>query len=158
MLRRRWWALFRFPLFRSGRFRSAPTLYCIVDVRLITFRSATLERPVRISSCTPSAKKAFSFSSLKFSKGRTAMLFSGIGAGALVTIAPGAATAADDRDLGWKKINELTTSAIVDTSKATISTNLGERGALIGRTAPGACFHLLRLSFSGTCGLPTSSV
>ena len=35
---------------------SAPVLYCITDVRLITFRSATLERPVRISSWTPSAK------------------------------------------------------------------------------------------------------
>src|SRR5437773_10365296 len=87
-----------------------------------------------------------------------AMLFSGIGAAALLTIAPGAATAAGDRGLGWKKINELTTSAIVDTSKAAMSANLGERGALIGRIAPDACFHLLRLNFSGTCGLPSLSV
>ena len=40
-------------------------------------RAATLESAVRISSCTPSAKKALSLSSLKFSKGSTAILFSG---------------------------------------------------------------------------------
>src|SRR5207249_7716488 len=86
------------------------------------------------------------------------MLCSGIGATALLTVAPGAATAADDRDLGWKKINELTTSAIVDPSKATISTNLGERGALIERTAPGVCFNLLPLTFSGTSDCRPSSL
>ena len=44
-------------------------------VRLITFKSAILERSVKISSCTPSVKKAFAFSSLRFSNGRTAMRF-----------------------------------------------------------------------------------
>src|SRR5438046_7410119 len=48
-------------------------------MREITFKSATLERAVKISSCTPSAKNWFSLLSLKFSKGRTAMLFSDIG-------------------------------------------------------------------------------
>src|SRR5260370_33362767 len=46
-------------------------------VRLMTLRSATLARWFRISSWTPSAKNAFRFSSLRFSKGRTAMLLSG---------------------------------------------------------------------------------
>ena len=55
--------------------RGAPLLYCITDVRLITFRSAILARLVRISSCTPSVKKAFAFSSLRFSNGSTAIDF-----------------------------------------------------------------------------------
>src|SRR6266496_1818126 len=50
----------------------------MTDVRLITFRSATFARSARISSCTPSVKKALSGSRLKFSNGSTAMLFSGI--------------------------------------------------------------------------------
>src|SRR2546423_4899964 len=62
----------------SRRLRCTPVLYCITDVRLITFRSATLARSVRISSCTPSVKNAFSLLSLKFSNGSTAILFSGI--------------------------------------------------------------------------------
>ena len=51
----------------------------------MTFKSAILARLERMSSCTPSAKKVFSRSSLRFSNGRTAMLFSGAasaGAGA----------------------------------------------------------------------------
>src|SRR4030095_15588214 len=64
------------------------------DVRLITFRSAILARFVKISSCTPSVKKAFAFSSLRFSNGRTAMLFSGTAGGPAVTgAAAGAALA-----------------------------------------------------------------
>src|SRR5438270_4363846 len=62
----------------SRRLRATPLLYCITDVRLITFRSATLARDVRIWSCTPSVKKALSGSRLIFSNGRTATLFSGI--------------------------------------------------------------------------------
>jgi hypothetical protein len=46
----------------------------------MTFRSAILDKRVRISSWMPSAKYAFALSSLKFSNGRTAMLFSGAGA------------------------------------------------------------------------------
>src|SRR5256885_11747145 len=44
--------------------------------RLMTFKSAILERAVKISSWTPSVKKAFAFSSLRFSNGRTAIDFS----------------------------------------------------------------------------------
>src|SRR6266487_1459258 len=54
-----------------------PLLYGITLVRLITFRSATFARSLRISSCTPSAKKAFSCSLLRLLNGSTAMLFSG---------------------------------------------------------------------------------
>src|SRR6266496_2454961 len=50
----------------------------MTEVRLITFRSATFARSARISSWTPSVKKALSGSRLKFSNGSTAMLFSGI--------------------------------------------------------------------------------
>src|SRR6266480_5537254 len=50
----------------------------MTEVRLITFRSATFARSARISSCTPSVKKALSGSRLKFSNGSTAMRFSGI--------------------------------------------------------------------------------
>ena len=49
---------------------------CITHVRLITFRSAIFERSVRISSCTPSVKKAFAFSSLRFSNGRPRSIYS----------------------------------------------------------------------------------
>ena len=61
----------------SRRFRE-PLLNCCTEVRLITFRSATLARFERMSSCTPAAKYSFSLSSLKFSKGKTAILFRGI--------------------------------------------------------------------------------
>src|SRR5438105_13608042 len=50
----------------------------MTEVRLITLRSAILARSVRISFCTPSAKYAFCLSSLRFSNGSTAILFSGI--------------------------------------------------------------------------------
>ena len=49
-------------------------LYCITDVRLITFRPRNRDSFVRISSCTPSTKYAFVFSSLRFPNGNTAML------------------------------------------------------------------------------------
>src|SRR5438034_7614888 len=70
-----------------------PLLYCMTEVRLITFKSLILARFDSSSSWMPSAKKAFSFSSLRFSKGRTAILFSGIAAacdwGGFVTTATG---------------------------------------------------------------------
>src|SRR5439155_21928425 len=66
---------------------------CITLVRLITFRSAILARSVKISSWTPSAKKAFAFSSLKFSNGSTAMLFSVIGAACVRAFGAAVATA-----------------------------------------------------------------
>src|SRR5947199_688833 len=54
-----------------------PLLYGITLVRLITFRSATFARSLSVSSCTPSAEKAFSCSLLRLLNGSTAMLFSG---------------------------------------------------------------------------------
>src|SRR5207248_8179469 len=65
--------------------------YCITDVRLITFRSAIFERSVRISSCTPSVKKALSGSRLRFSKGKTAIVFSGTAAAVVTGVAAGTA-------------------------------------------------------------------
>ena len=47
--------------------------YCMTLVRLITFRSAIFASLVKMSSWTPSAKNACSFSSLRFSNGSTAM-------------------------------------------------------------------------------------
>src|SRR5204862_7761226 len=46
-----------------------------VDVREITFRSATFANRVRISSCTPSQKYALSGSRLRLSNGSTAIDF-----------------------------------------------------------------------------------
>ena len=63
------------PISRKLR---TPLLNCCTEVRLITLRSATFARLERTSSCTPAAKYSFSLSSLKFSNGRTAMLFSGM--------------------------------------------------------------------------------
>src|SRR6266550_1327171 len=60
----------------SRNLRGTPLLYCLTLVRLITLRSATLARWFRISSCTPSVKKAFCLLSLRFSNGRTAILLS----------------------------------------------------------------------------------
>ena len=60
------------------------------------------------------------------------MLFSGIAAGKLVPVVPGETDVIRGVDVRWEKIKKLTTKAIVDTSKATISANLGERGALTG--------------------------
>ena len=65
------------PILR--RSRAVSLLYCITDVRPITFRSAIRARLLRISSCTPSAKNALSESRLRLSNGSTAMLFSGGG-------------------------------------------------------------------------------
>src|SRR5947207_5682566 len=56
----------------SGKFSGA-LLNFWVDVREITLRSATLASRVRISSCTPSAKKALSGSRLRLSNGKTAI-------------------------------------------------------------------------------------
>src|SRR4029453_5846186 len=48
-------------------------LFFAVEVREMTLRSRTVANFVRISSFIPSAKYAFAFSSLKFSKGSTAI-------------------------------------------------------------------------------------
>ena len=84
------------------------------------------------------------------------MLFSGIKS----AVVPLAGTSAIRGDIGRRKIELLTANATTDTSKATMSAYLGQRGALTGLTlTPDACFHLLlRLSFSGSCGLPRLSL
>src|SRR5713101_5780884 len=64
--------------FATARKSSGALLNRCVDVRAITFRSATFASRVRISSCTPSAKKALSGSRLRLSKGKTAIDFRGI--------------------------------------------------------------------------------
>ena len=66
------------------RFRFAPLLYCITDVRLMTFKSAIFARSLRISSCTPSAKNAFSGSALRFSNGNIITSPRGIGLWAVI--------------------------------------------------------------------------
>ena len=54
--------------------------YCITDVREITLRSSILASEVSTSSWMPSAKCSLSLSSLKLSKGRTAIDLSSGGA------------------------------------------------------------------------------
>src|SRR4029077_5191747 len=62
-------------------------------------------------------------------------------------------------DTRWKKVKELITIARAVTTKVSTSRDLGRRGGLAGRTLSSSCFHLLlRLSFSGTCGLPRFSL
>src|SRR6184192_1137353 len=127
-----------------------------VEVREMTLRSPIRESLVRISSWMPSAKYAFALSSLRFSNGRTAMLFSGTRTVALLAVSSERGDAVGD-DARLKKIKELATRATADTTKATTSRGFGHRG-LTGRTPAGLCFHLPRLSFSGTCGLPRLSL
>src|SRR5882724_8664723 len=101
----------------------------------------------------PSAKYAFALSSLRFSNGRTAMLFSGTRTVALLVVSSERGDAVGGDDARLKKIKELATRATADTTKATTSRGFGHRGGLTGRTTADLCFHLPRLSFSGTCGL-----
>src|SRR5213075_2651813 len=54
---------------------SGVLLKCCVEVREMTFRSATFANRVRISSCTPSQKYALSGSRLRLSNGSTAIDF-----------------------------------------------------------------------------------
>ena len=84
------------------------------------------------------------------------MLFSGMAANAVVAAASEAGALASGAR--WKKTREPITRPIAARSKATISVVLGERGALVCRSA-GACFHpFLCLNFSGTSGLPRASL
>src|SRR6266487_2028002 len=102
----------------------------------------------------PSAKYALALSSLRFSKGKAGIDFSGIAAG----------LASEDPRLGAgtrqrRKIDKPTAKAAADKSKATTSTDFSQRAALIGRIGPPACFHLrLGLSLSGRAGLPSPSL
>src|SRR6266487_3406474 len=124
----------------------------------MTFRSAILDNRVRISSWMPSAKYALALSSLRFSNGRTAMLFSGTRIVALLAVSSERDDVVGGDDARLKKTKELATRAPADTTKATISRGFGHRGGLTRRTKAGLCFHLPRLSFSGTCGLPRPSL
>src|SRR5216110_2172891 len=101
----------------------------------------------------------FALSSLRFSKGRTAILFSGIKTAPLLAVSSGEVDGVILSDTRWKKVKELITIARAATTKASTNRDLGRRGRLTGRTMSDSCFHLLlRLSFSGTCGLPRFSL
>src|SRR6476469_2495571 len=117
----------------------------------MTFRSAIFESRVRISSWLPSVRYALALSSLRFSNGNTAMLFSGTKVAGLER------SVIDPRR---KKRKKLMAKARADRSKVRNSNDFGHRGALIGRTDPSVvCFHLLpRLSFSGRAELPRPSL
>src|SRR6266404_2686807 len=83
------------------------------------------------------------------------MLFSGIKTVPLLAVPSGGVDGVILGDTRWKKVKELITIARAATTKASTSRDLGSRGRLTGRTMSDSCFHLLlRLSFSGTCGLP----
>ena len=101
-------------------------------VRLMTFKSAILARWVKISSWTPSAKKAFAFSSLRFSNGSTAMLFS---------------TAVASERAGALRKKEKTAAASAATTSSPIATAAQRTWV--------RCF-LTACSFFGSCALPTS--
>src|SRR6266550_2387945 len=97
----------------------------------------------------PSAKYALAMSSLRFSNGRMAMLFSGIETAPLLAVSSGGVDRVILSDTCWKKVKELITIARAATTKAITSRALGHRGRLTGRTTSHSCFHLLlRLSFS----------
>src|SRR4029453_15624721 len=99
------------------------------------------------------------FSPLKFSKGRTAMLFSGIKTVPLPAVPSRGVHGVILSDTRWKNVKELIIIARAATTKASTSRDLGRRGRLSGRTMSDSCFQLLlRLSFSGTCGLPRFSL
>src|SRR5262245_1168132 len=85
------------------------------------------------------------------------MLFSGVGAAAPAT--PPETLCAIAGHPRRKRIQKPVAKAKANTSEAAISANFGHQGPLIGRSAPvDACFHFLRLSFSGRCGLPRVSL
>src|SRR6266487_3926712 len=106
----------------------------------------------------PSAKYALAFSSLRFSNGRTAMLFSGTRTVALLAVSSERGDVVGGDDARLKKTKELAIRATAATTKATTSKGFGHRGGLTGRTKAGLCFHLPRLSFSGTSRLPRPSL
>src|SRR5260370_2524774 len=88
-----------------------------------------------------------------------AMLFSGIKTVPLLAVPSGRVDGVIHSDTRWKKVKDLTTIARAATTKASTTRDLGRRGRLTGRTMSDSCFHLLlRLSFSGTCGLPRFSL
>src|SRR6266404_7232250 len=110
-----------------------------------------------MSSCTPSAKNAFSLSVLKFSKGRTAMLFSGI---AGVARAGGVGLAAALVCCGMdrcKKNRAATRTATINTNTTAITAQWLRLG-LVAVTVTGAVVASFGstsfLNFLGTAELP----
>src|SRR5206468_11715655 len=86
------------------------------------------------------------------------MLFSGIGNPTAAAFPEEErATAGEPRR---EKTEKLIAKTTAETSKTAVSTYLGQRRVMTGRTlTPDARFHLLiRLSFSGRCGLPRLSL
>src|SRR5204862_2216808 len=102
-----------------------------------------LDKRIRISSWIPSAKYALALSPLKFSKGRMAMLFSGIKTATLPAVPTGGVDEVILSDTRWKKVKELITTARAATTKVSTSRDLGRRGRLTGRTMSDSCSHLL---------------
>src|ERR1700719_4348417 len=89
-------------------------------------------------------------SSLRFSNGSTAILFSGTKVAGL---------------LDWitaprrKKIENVTAKVTADKSTTTTRTHCGQRGVPTGRTGADICFHLIpRFNFCGKFGLPRLSL
>src|SRR5260370_7869273 len=96
----------------------------------------------------PSAKYALTLSSLRFSNGRTATLFSGIKTVPLLAVPSGGVDGVILSDTRWKKVKELITIARAATTKPSTSRDLGDQGSLTGRTISHPPFPLLlRLTF-----------
>src|SRR5439155_3800279 len=96
----------------------------------------------------PSAKKAFCLSSLRFSNGRTAMLFSEI-AGLALSVPVGG-----DR-VRLKKSQMLKAAAATDNRRANPIRTAGNRGGVTARISPVRDLgrqRPVRRSFVGTCG------
>src|SRR6266496_3289736 len=135
----------------------------MTEVRLITFRSATFARSARISSCTPSVKKAFSLSLLRFSNGRTAMLFSGMAVGAVTGAVAGVATGIADEALPLatgaerrdKKYPPKARAATIMTATAIIQLRLV---GVLAANGTAAALWRAWTNFCGISGFPWSSV
>src|SRR5438105_7328356 len=121
----------------------------------MTFRSAILDKRVKISSWIPSAKYALALSSLKFSNGITAMLFSGIAAAAGIGVAGGVdgaplpvATGAEGRD--------KRTAAIISAAIRATATAIIQLLHFFSRTTGDAPLRACR-NLCATFGFPVSS-
>src|SRR5258708_12382699 len=99
----------------------------------MTFRSAIFDQRIRISSWMPSAKYALAFSSLRFSNGSTAMLFSGIKTVPLLAVPSGGVDRVILGDTRWKKVKELITIARVATTKVRTTRDLAHPPRLTDR-------------------------
>ena len=139
----------------SRTFRRVPR-YSNTDVRLMTLRSATFAKSVRIASCTPSLKCAYCVSSLKFSNGNTAMLVAGTPVFTVVPEFPGSCRCT----LRRRKIDKLKASEPAANKMITMNGIFGQGSAITGRIAARAAgFHLLlRLNFAGGTEFPRPSL